>query len=626
MLLDLPYRAKRALAIALDSSLGIGSVPLALYLRLGEFPIVDKGYLLASAIAASLAPTILALFGTYRIVFRYAGWSALTATGRAMMVYTIPVFVLFTLVGVRGVPRTIGIIQPILLFLCVGGIRGTVSLWLGRGYAARPAFEAQRILIYGAGTAGQQLCVALLQCRQHQILGFLDDSPALIGRTIFGKRVYDPANFESLQALFQVTDILLALPSVSRRRRSEIIEKVRRGPTRVRMLPGITELAMGKVSTSDLRELEIDDLLGREIVPPDAILMSRNVFDKVLLVTGAGGSIGSELCRQLIAVKPRKLILVDSHEFALYSVHGELGDLAERLNLRSLDIVPILASVCDRERMDEILRHWRPATIYHAAAYKHVPLIESNPLEGLRNNVIGTFITAQLAEKHEVETFILISTDKAVRPTNIMGATKRLAENVLQAMAESSKTRFAMVRFGNVLGSSGSVVPLFKQQIRRGGPITVTHPDVIRYFMTIPEAAQLVIQAGALASGGDVFVLDMGQPVKIIDLANKMVELSGLTVRSSSNPNGDIEISYTGLRSGEKLYEELLIGENSSFTVHPRIMCAREEHISWKKLEPMLFKLESRLRDYDTNEAMALLYELVPEYVTPVSRVARQAS
>jgi FlaA1/EpsC-like NDP-sugar epimerase len=383
-------------------------------------------------------------------------------------------------------------------------------------------------------------------------------------------------------------------------------------------LPSVTDLAQGKVTISDLRELDIDDLLGREPVMPNHILLAMNVQSKIVMITGAGGSIGSELCRQILAVGPSKLLLIEQSEFALYAIHQELEEkLAERL----IELVPLMASVQDEERMREIMSTWRPDTVYHAAAYKHVPLVEHNPAEGIKNNVFGTLCAAQAAADSGVSDFVLISTDKAVRPTNIMGASKRLAELVLQALAATNPgTKFSMVRFGNVLGSSGSVVPKFRQQIRDGGPITLTHPEITRYFMTIPEAAQLVIQAGAMAKGGDVFVLDMGQPVKILDLAIRMVELSGLTIKDAQNSEGDIEIEITGLRPGEKLYEELLIGENPHRTTHPRIMKAQEEFIPWKVLEDKLNALHLLLNSNDVSLIRSTLKDILPGY-TPNEKI-----
>ena len=387
---------------------------------------------------------------------------------------------------------------------------------------------------------------------------------------------------------------------------------VRSARVAVRTLPSLSDLAQGTLSFSDLRELEVEDLLGRDPVTPNSILLSKNIRDKVVLVTGAGGSIGSELCRQIISLDPAKLLLVDQNEFALYSIHQEIEN---KIKDKSLVIVPLLASVQDFNRMNEVMSIWHPDTVYHAAAYKHVPLVEHNPSEGIKNNVFGTLHTSMAAAENKVADFVLISTDKAVRPTNIMGASKRLAELILQAISSNySNTRFSMVRFGNVLGSSGSVVPIFRQQIKSGGPITLTHPEITRFFMTIPEAAQLVIQAGAMAKGGDVFILDMGEPVKIIDLARRMIELSGFTIKDEEYPEGEIEIQITGLRPGEKLYEELIIGENPQATNHPRIMKANESYISWLQLEPQLKSLEDALKINDVQTIRVILEKLVSGY------------
>jgi FlaA1/EpsC-like NDP-sugar epimerase len=515
---------------------------------------------------------------------------------------------------VASVPRTIGIIQPILLLLFVGASRALARVWLGNQYlnilkkASRP-----KVLIYGAGSTGRQLVGAMASSHEMQVVGFLDDDDRLHGHVLNGQPIYNPADLINLASALTISNVLLAMPSLSRKRRNEILTQIRTARVAVRTLPSVTDLAQGKVSISDLRELDIDDLLGREPVMPNHILLAMNVRSKVVMVTGAGGSIGSELCRQIFAVGPSKLLLIEQSEFALYGIHQELE---EKLSDRDIGLVPLLASVQDDERMREIMSTWHPDTVYHAAAYKHVPLVEHNPAEGIKNNVLGTLRTAQAAAENGVSDFVLISTDKAVRPTNIMGASKRLAEMVLQAIAATNPgTKFSIVRFGNVLGSSGSVVPKFRQQIRDGGPITLTHPDITRYFMTIPEASQLVIQAGAMAKGGDVFVLDMGQSVKIMDLARRMIELSGLTVKDEQNPDGDIDIEITGLRPGEKLYEELLIGDNPKPTSHSRIMKAHEEFIPWAELEGKLNALQMALNVNDVGVIRLMMQQLVAGYM-----------
>jgi FlaA1/EpsC-like NDP-sugar epimerase len=459
------------------------------------------------------------------------------------------------------------------------------------------------------------LAQAMAHSHEMQVVAFLDDDDRLHGHVLNGLPIHSPMDLRGLVETQGVRTVLLGIPSLSRRRRNEILSQIRNAHVAVRTLPSVTDLAQGKVSISDLHELDIDDLLGREPVTPNHILLAKNIMGKVVLVTGAGGSIGSELCLQILAVAPAKLLLIEQSEFALYGIHQ---GLEEKLAGRETVLVPLLASVQDGDRMREIMSTWHPDTVYHAAAYKHVPLVEHNPTAGIKNNVLGTLRTAQAAAENGVSDFVLISTDKAVRPTNVMGASKRLAEMALQALAATQAgtggTKFSMVRFGNVLGSSGSVVPKFRQQIRDGGPITLTHPEVTRYFMTIPEAAQLVIQAGAMAKGGDVFVLDMGQPVKIMDLARRMVELSGLTVKDEQHPEGDIEIAVTGLRPGEKLYEELLIGDNPKPTVHPRIMKAHEEFIPWAEFEAKLTALEMALNVNDVGVIRLMMQQLVAGY------------
>jgi FlaA1/EpsC-like NDP-sugar epimerase len=519
----------------------------------------------------------------------------------------------FTAIGVPNVPRTVGIIQPILLLLFVGASRALARVWLGDQYLSiLKRTSRPKVLIYGAGTSGRQLAAAMANSHEMRVAGFLDDDERLHGHVLNGLPIYNPDDLSGLVVTLNVGDVLLAMPTVSRKRRNEILGQIRSAHVSVRTLPSVIDLAQGKVGVSDLRELDIDDLLGREPVSPNHILLAKNIVGKVVLVTGAGGSIGSELCRQIFSIGPEKLLLIEQSEFALYAIHQELEG---KLSNRKIGLVPLLASVQDQERMHEIVSTWKPDTVYHAAAYKHVPLVEHNPAEGIKNNVLGTLKAAQAAAENGVSDFVLVSTDKAVRPTNIMGASKRLAEMVLQALAATNPgPKFTMVRFGNVLGSSGSVVPKFRQQIRDGGPITLTHPEITRYFMTIPEAAQLVIQSGAMAKGGDVFVLDMGQSVKIIDLARRMIELSGLAVKDSENPDGDIEIEITGLRPGEKLYEELLIGENPKPTSHPRIMKAHEDFLPWAELLPKLNALEMALNVNDVTVVRLMLQQLVSGY------------
>ncbi len=568
-----------------------------------------------------LALPIFVVLGLYRAIFRYAGMAALAAVAKAIAPMGCPLRCRPGGNGPAGRATQSGHTAAALAAAGGGCVpRAWRRYWLSGAYMSALRRNAlPKVLIYGAGSAGHQLASALGSSREMRAVGFLDDDAALHGRELNGLRIYDPAQLQKWVQRLEVSHVLLAVPSAGRQRRNQIIEAIRHAHVSVRTLPGLMDLAQGNVQVSDLRELDIDDLLGRSAVPPERSLFNRNIANKVVLVTGAGGSIGSELCRQIIEAEPTKLLLVELSEFALYAVHHDLMQLLSAKHASKVELLPLLASARDEDRMREIMRTWQPHTVYHAAAYKHVPLVEHNPAEGIKNNVLGTLTTARVAAEQGVSHFVLISTDKAVRPTNIMGTSKRLAEMVLQALAAASNeqgwtTRFAMVRFGNVLGSSGSVVPLFRQQIKDGGPVTLTHADITRYFMTIPEAAQLVIQAGAMAQGGDVFVLDMGEPVRIMDLARRMIELSGLSVLDDSNPEGDIAIEVTALRPGEKLYEELLIGNNPMPTDHPRIMKAQEDFLPWAELATRLQGLGEALTANDVPKIRTLLQELVPGY------------
>jgi len=611
--LAMPRVAKRLVVLALDTSLCFLTVWLAFYLRLGEFVTLEGPPLHAALVSVVIALPIFTISGFYRAIFRYTGWSALITVAKATAIYGLIYATIFTAIFIQGVPRTVGLIQPMLLLLTVGASRAVARFWLGGLYQSQLRLAAlPKVLIYGAGTAGRQLAAAMANSQEMQVIGFLDDDGRLHGHLLNGLPIHNPDDLSGLVETKKITTVLLALPSIGRVRRNEIIASMLHARVSVRTLPSVTELAQGKVSTADVRELDIDDLLGRERITPNHILLARNISDKVVVVSGAGGSIGSELCRQIVNLGPAALLLVEQSEFALYEIHQELQ---ARIGKTTIRLVPLLASVRDEERMREIMATWKPDTVYHAAAYKHVPLVEHNPAEGIKNNVLGTLIAARAAAEQGVSLFVLVSTDKAVRPTNIMGASKRLAEMVLQAMAAGAPgTRFTMVRFGNVLGSSGSVVPKFRQQIRDGGPITLTHPDITRYFMTIPEAAELVIQAGAMARGGEVFVLDMGSPVKILDLARRMIELSGLTLRDDTNPEGDIAIAISGLRPGEKLYEELLIGNSPKATPHPKIMKANEDFLAWPELEKKLQALEIALNINDVSVIRGMLEQLVQGY------------
>ncbi|EJC82676.1 putative nucleoside-diphosphate sugar epimerase [Rhizobium leguminosarum bv. trifolii WSM2297] len=619
-LLAMPRVAKRALALLVDSSFCVLTIWLAYCFRLNEWTVLTGVQWLPVFVSLCMALPIFIVMGMYRAIFRYANLAAFITVLKAIAIYGFAFMTIFTALSVPGVPRTVGILQPFLLLIGIGLSRLGIRYWLGDAYQRiLHKNMLAKVLIYGAGKAGRQLAAALTNSAELNVVGYLDDDPRLKGGVMGGLPIYDPADLPVLAETLGVHNVLLALPSASRQRRNEILEHIRKARVNVRTLPDLTALAQGRVTVSDIRELEIEDLLGREAVAPRQELLDKAMRNKVVMVTGAGGSIGGELCRQILRNAPSSLILLDQNEFALYNIDAELRKLAELYEHEDLQIVPILCSVRDQDRMEHIIQSWRPQTIYHAAAYKHVPLVEHNAVEGIKNNVMGTLVAARAAYKYGVSNFVLISTDKAVRPTNVMGASKRLAEMVLQALAAESttdrmRTNFSMVRFGNVLGSSGSVVPLFRQQIKDGGPVTLTHREITRYFMTISEASQLVIQAGAMGEGGDVFLLDMGEPVRIADLARKMVELSGLAVRDEDNPDGDIELSVTGLRPGEKLYEELLIGDNPETTEHPRIMKAHEDFLLWPELLKKLNALNAALDRNDMIAARATLAELVSGY------------
>ncbi len=617
-ILSLPRNVKRMIVLAMDLLI----VPFALWasfsLRLGEL-FVPQGrredVIYLFAIAPALAVPIFVRLGLYRAIIRYIGFVAMWTIVKAVTLYTL-VFGLFILLsGFTGVPRSVILINWLTVVLLVGATRALGRWWLTGSFNLGTASGSKtKVVIYGAGDAGVQIASALGVSSTMQPVAFIDDNKTLQGRYIEGFKVHPFRHLSKLIEDVGVSEVLIAMPSVSRSRRSQVIAMLEPYSVHVRTVPGLNDLASGKLKADDIREVGINDLLGRNPVEPDQTLLDANIKHKVVMVTGAGGSIGSELCRQIIELDPAALILYERSEHDLYLIENELLERAQKLYPNDADrITPILASVLDQNRMEAVCEAFRVQTIYHAAAYKHVPMVEKNPSEAVRNNVLGTYYSARAALNGAVETFVLISTDKAVRPTSTMGATKRFAEMLLQQMAQrpGNTTRFSMVRFGNVLGSSGSVIPLFRQQIQDGGPVTVTDPKIIRYFMTIPEAAQLVIQAGAMGEGGDVFVLDMGEPIKILDMAKRLIHLSGLEVRDEDNPDGDIEIVFTGLRPGEKLFEELLIGDQDQSTSHPLIMKASEDSLSWQELSDFLDGFEAAMENHDADRCRALLVEAV---------------
>ena len=615
---------KRLVVVALDIVLAMAATWLAFTLRLDELHWPSGAQWWVYALTPALAVPVFIRFGLYRAIFRYTGQAALLATAQAVAVYGVLLLGILLWQQWPTVPRSLGVLQPLIFLLMVGSSRAMARFLLA-GFKRNQKKADARLLIFGAGTAGVQTAAALGVSGQFELFGFVDDDAGKVGRSINGVPVFSQQDIAGLVTRQGVTDILLALPSASRERRNSILQSLRTLAVHVRTLPGLADLASGRVTVQDIKELDIEDLLGRDPVPPDTTLLTRTLAGKVVLVTGAGGSIGSELCRQILMQGPRQLLLLDHNEYGLYSIHQELQGLCAT-HAPDVLLAPLLGSLTNSPRLHEICRAYRPEIVYHAAAYKHVPMVESNPAEGIVNNVFGTLNIARAALDSGAANFVLISTDKAVRPTNVMGASKRMAELVLQALATAQaaqpelhpSTCFSMVRFGNVLGSSGSVVPLFRRQLAAGGVLTVTHSEVTRYFMTIPEAAQLVLQAGAMASGGDVFVLDMGEPVRILDLAHRMVELSGMSVRDEAHPDGDIEIAITGLRPGEKLYEELLIGNNPAPTAHPRIMKAHEDHLPWPVLELQLQTLRRATDNNDVAAIKAVLLACVHGYGEPV--------
>ncbi|EHK9049610.1 polysaccharide biosynthesis protein [Vibrio vulnificus] len=606
---SLPRVHKRLISLAIDTLLITFSFFMAIWVRHGEVAVsvsVETWLTLAGTVVVTLSA--FTRLGLYRAVLRYLTFHALTVVvlGALISALSITTFAYFFN---AEVPRTVPVIYMTFLALLCGGARMMVRSLIVQ--ASRKGCE--RVLIYGAGSTGRQLAIALRNAETYQVKGFIDNDPSLENTIIQGLTVHSSQQISRLVEKQEIEKILLAMPRATRSERKAIIDGLLHLPVEVLTVPDFKDIVNGNATVDELKDVAIEDLLGRDPVEPNLELMKANIHGKVVMVTGAGGSIGSELCRQIVRQKPKTLILFELSEYGLYEIDKELSGMVEAMQLE-VEIIPLLGSVQRINRLSATMRAFGVQTVYHAAAYKHVPLVEYNVVEGVRNNVFGTYYSAKAAIEAGVESFVLISTDKAVRPTNVMGTSKRMAELALQALAakENDKvngTRFCMVRFGNVLGSSGSVIPLFKRQIEEGQAITVTHPDIIRYFMTIPEAAQLVIQAGAMGKGGDVFVLDMGEPVKIVDLAKNLIQLSGLEVKSSDNPNGDIEIKFTGLRPGEKLYEELLIGDNVEGTDHERIMTANEQFLPLEEFNQILDNLDRACHEFDHETIRQILLE-----------------
>ncbi|WP_423840104.1 polysaccharide biosynthesis protein [Vibrio mytili] len=600
---------KRIVSVLVDVLLIFISFQLALLVRLGSTHFYTQPAVWGIFIAVAIVTvTVFARLGLYRAVLRYLTFQALFVVAVGAVVSALLLAALSFYMS-DPFPRTVPIIYASFLALLCGGPRVIVRSLVAQSYA----HQSEEVLIYGAGSGGRQLAMALRSSGKYRVRAFIDGDVTLTNTVILGLPVISLEDVTPLINKYDISQILLAVPGASRSRRKAILDNLAELPVEVRTVPEMTDIVSGKAKIDELQDVSIEDLLGRDPVAPQQVLLEANIKGKVVMVTGAGGSIGSELCRQIVMQHPKSIVLFELSEFGLYQIDRELNQLKAEHGL-SCDIVPLLGSVQRSHRLETAMKSFQVQTVYHAAAYKHVPLVEYNVVEGVRNNIYGTYFTACAAIAANVESFVLISTDKAVRPTNVMGTTKRMAELGLQALAEQENqkkngTRFCMVRFGNVLGSSGSVIPLFKKQIAAGGPVTVTHPDITRFFMTIPEAAQLVIQAGAMGKGGDVFVLDMGDSVKITDLATNLIRLSGLEVKSEANPHGDIEIQFTGLRPGEKLYEELLIGDNVNKTAHERIMTAHEVHLSLDEYEGLLDKLDLACHGVDHERIRELLLQ-----------------
>lgn len=609
-IIAIPRLYKRLFVMIVDCIIAIFSVWFAFYLRIGIFiPLserVNEYYAVpACVLAIVIFLPIFLFFKLYNEIFRFSGTQTIFTVIKAVSLYIAIYAIIFAVISVDGVPRTIGIIQPVIFLILIICSRYFALFWLGdMNINQSKQNKKTRALIYGADKDGRELMTALSDNSDINIVGFVDDQTKLQNNNINGLSVYNPLDIDKIITKKNINEIFIVLSRINRRRRNEIIHLLKGRNIKIRTLPSLSELAQGQINIDDINNLSIEDILGRDPVKPDSKLMQHDITNKVVLVTGAGGSIGSEICRQIYKQKPKKIILFEQNEFSLYTIFEELKKYADK-NRNHIELIPLLGSVTDEIMIKRLLIEIKPETIYHAAAYKHVPLVERNKFEGLKNNVFGTLVLAEAAITAGVRKFILISSDKAVRPPNIMGASKRIAEMILQALSENQKkTIFAIVRFGNVLGSSGSVVPLFKSQIKSGGPVTVTHPKITRFFMTIFEAAELVIQTGAIVSikkkqgySSPIYLLDMGKPIKIYNLAKLMIELSGLTVFDKISRKGDIEIKFTGIRKGEKLYEELHISKEICKTSHPKIKYVNEEFLVWPELKKYLTNMTQAINN-----------------------------
>ena len=601
--------SKRGIAITTDIFLCVFTLWLAFYLRLEELILLKDIGLTSILLAIFIAIPIFWVSGLYRTLFRYSGISILSTISLSVAVYGLIFFSIISLYGITGVPRSIGVIQPILLFVFLIIKRFSLK-YLLTGSFNKSGKGKENVLIYGAGAAGRQLFTSLEGNPKYNIVGFLDDNPNLHRQNLLGQRIYDPKKLENIKDNKQIKLILIAIPSLGKFKKQEIIQILSHFKIPIKTLPNLSDIIEDRLSFTDVKDFLIEDLLNREQVEPDNELLSKYIASKTVLVTGAGGTIGAELSKQISKLKPKKLILFELNELALFNIHDELIG-----KYKNLEIVPLLGNILDQKKLETVFNTFNVNTVYHAAAYKHVPLVESNICEGVRNNILGTLSVVKASSNEKVKNLVLISSDKAVRPTNIMGASKRFAELCLQVYKEkNSFANFSIVRFGNVLASSGSVIPKFKQQIMNGGPVTLTHNDVTRYFMTVPEAAQLVIQAGALGKNAEVFVLDMGESIKIKDMIIKMINLSGQTLKDKNNLEGDIEIKVTGLRSGEKLYEELLIGDNPEKTVHSKISKIQEPSISFDQFDRNINELITHLDNQDPKQVKNILNRVIRFY------------